>query len=1212
MKNLPLSIGFFCVGIFLYTTFIDSPTSKVVESLDVVEKVKLTKDPTRPELQQRIEGRYQQEWDMTHDPSTGTVPKERLNAARAYTQLLLSRKAAIPNVNWDERGPNNVSGRTRSILIDAGDPSHNTIFSGGVAGGIWRSVDGAANWTQIDDFFDNLAIGDITQDPNNSDIIYFGTGEGYGNIDAVRGLGIWKSTDGGLTFDQLPSTDDNPDFHYVNSMVCVDLGSTTAVLSGNRFSGVFRSIDEGLTWTLVLAGTVADMTVASNGDVFAGMDNDGIYRSTDGGVTWTEEYNNTNSDGRIELNAAPSDPNIAYALLEGNGNLIPTIRRTSDGGDSWDLITNPLWNDQNCNTTSQDWSRGQDWYDLTVAVDPNDPNRVFIGAVDLFATEDGGQSWTQVSSWIGICGRPFSHADQHALVFAPGSSDILYNGNDGGIYKSVDASQSMPDFEFMGNGYNITQFYAVDIHPDAAEEFYIGGTQDNGTQQFIGPGLVNTSEATGGDGGFCHIDQNDPSIVITSFTRNNYSISLDGGTSFSFGPSNNTGRFINPTDYDDDTKVLYGASNAGQCFRWLNPSTGGANASQITITNLTGQISAVRVSPNVSDRVYFASNGNIYRVNNASTTNPMVAQLIYQGPNNFISSIEIDPSDENHIVFTVSNFGVVSVFETQNSISLNPSWNSIEGNLPDIPVRWASFNPNNFDQLLIGTELGVWSTDDIQGPNNTDWAPTNANLANVRVDMLKYRTSDNAMIAGTHGRGMFSTRTFNNQLFFDKRVSATVANALDVLTYEIEIFNNLLVPITNVEVTDVLDPGLIYVDGSLTCGTISGSTITINEATIAPGQTITCTFQAQLDGNNFSVTIFEDQIENGTGNWTIVNNIGAATWSTATNNANSPSTSWFSPNTGQEDNTNFLILDEMTITTDNLLSFWHDYNTENGWDGGFVEISTDGGISWVDLESNFVLNGYTGVLGTNQNTDINGRSAFTGSSDGYIQSLIDLSSFQGQNAQIRFVFGEDDNTFVEGWYIDDVELIEQFVLHNEACLSTAEGDNLCSVTNTVVFECEVNCFSCDDGILNGDEEEVDCGGSMCMACPTCDDGVLNGEEEEVDCGGPECPVCPTCDDGIKNGDEDDVDCGGSVCTACPCTDIVLVYDGTSSAVAIPDGTDRFVRDYIQSQGEVTVQQGTMIELRAGQFIEVMADFEVAQGGELLLDITNCDDSSIDD
>jgi hypothetical protein len=153
------------------------------------------------------------------------------------------------------------------------------------------------------------------------------------------------------------------------------------------------------------------------------------------------------------------------------------------------------------------------------------------------------------------------------------------------------------------------------------------------------------------------------------------------------------------------------------------------------------------------------------------------------------------------------------------------------------------------------------------------------------------------------------------------------------------------------------------------------------------------------------------------------------------------------------------------------------------------------------------------------------------------------------------------------------------------------------------------CFACDDGIMNGDEEEIDCGGTICAPCPTCDDGIMNGDEEMVDCGGAECPTCPTCDDGIMNGDEDDVDCGGSVCAACPCTDIVLVYDGNTTPIDIPDGTDRFVRDYIESQGEVTVQAGTVIELRAGQFIEVMADFEVAQGGELLLDIANCNDAS---
>jgi len=173
----------------------------------------------------------------------------------------------------------------------------------------------------------------------------------------------------------------------------------------------------------------------------------------------------------------------------------------------------------------------------------------------------------------------------------------------------------------------------------------------------------------------------------------------------------------------------------------------------------------------------------------------------------------------------------------------------------------------------------------------------------------------------------------------------------------------------------------------------------------------------------------------------------------------------------------------------------------------------------------------------------------------------------------------------------------------------------CTDPSSVNFDPDVtqddgSCFSCSDGIMNGNETEVDCGGSDCMPCSTCDDGILNGNETEIDCGGPDCDACPTCTDGIMNGDEDDVDCGGSFCAACPCTDIVLVYDGTAAAIDIPDGTDRFVRDYIESQGEVTVQAGTLIELRAGQFIEVMADFEVAQGGELLLDIANCDDSGI--
>jgi len=1153
LKNL--SLGAVALLIIAYLIIDNSSVEDKGISLDIIEKVKSKKDPTRPNLQQRIEGRYQHEWDMTHDPKTGTVPRERLIEAKEYTSRLLSQKAAIANVAWEERGPNNVSGRTRSILIDAADPSHNTLFSGGVAGGIWRSTDGANTWTQIDDFFDNMAIGDITQDPNDNSIIYFGTGEGYGNIDAVRGLGIWRSTDGGLSFDQLASTDDDPDFHYVNSMLCLDLGANTAVLSGNRFSGIFRSLDDGATWTNVLGGSITDMTLASNGDVYAGVDNDGIYRSTDGGITWVEVYNNSSVDARIELGSSPSDPDVVYALIEGAGATIPSIRRTTDGGDTWPSLNTPLWNDQSCTTTSQDWTRGQDWYDLTVAVDPNDPDRVFIGGVDLFATSDGGNNWTQVSSWIPICGRPLSHADQHALLFAPGSSDVLYNGNDGGIYKSTNASATTPDFDFMGNGYNITQFYACDIHPDAGEDFFLAGSQDNGTQRFQGPGLVNTSQATGGDGGFCHIDQLDPSIMITSFTRNNYSVSLDGGATFQIGPRINSGRFINPTDYDDEIKVLYGADNFGQCFRWTNPSTGGLTSSSVDVTNLIGQISTVRVSPNVSDRVYFGSNGDIYRVDNASTSTPMVAERIFDGPNNFISSIDIEIGDEDHIVFTVSNFGEQKVFVSTDANTDSPNFENIDGNLPDIPVRWAAFSPNDSDQLLIATELGVWSTDNIQGAANTDWGPTNTDLANVRVDMIKFRESDQTMIAGTHGRGLYSTRAFDNQLFFSKTVSASTANELDILTYELEIFNNNLGPITNVVVTDVLDPGLEYVAGSLTCGSISGSTITINEASIAAGQTITCTFQAQLVRGNFSTIAFEDDIEGGEANWTIENNRGAATWSTNSDNPNSPSTSWFSPNTGVEDNTQFLVLDPMTITANNQLSFFHDFDTEDGWDGGFVEISVNGGATWVDLEPYFLENGYTGVLGTNQNTDINGRAAFTGNSGGYIQSRIDLSSFNGQTAQIRFVFGEDNNTNVTGWYIDDVQIIEAIVVPNEACITTAEGDNICSQTATSVFECEIDCFACDDGIQNGDETGLDCGGRDCVPCD--------------------------------------------------CTDDTVVYDATT----IPNGTLLRVNRFINIQDMVDIPLGTVF-LYAGDEITVDSDFTIERGTTVTMDADDCDDTSL--
>ena len=862
-------------------------------------------------------------------------------------------------------------------------------------------------------------------------------------------------------------------------------------------------------------------------------------------------YNNAGTEGRIELAAAPSDSDIVYALIEfiGSGG-VPTIRRTTNGGNTWNLRTNPVWEDQACGSPNPDWTRTQDWYDLIAAVDPNNSNRVFIGGVDLFVTSNGGNSWTQISGWASSCGRQFVHADQHELVFG-NSSDVLWNGNDGGVFRTDNATAAIPDFEFKGVSLNITQFYACDLHPDAGEDYYLAGSQDNGTQRFIGEGLVNTTSASGGDGGFCHIDQDNPLIQITSFTRNNYNISTNGGVTFGAGPRINTGSFINPTDYDDDIKMLYGGNTSGTFFRWNNPSTGGNSSSTVSVNNLAGTTTHVQVSENVNDRVYFGNNlGRVVRVDGASTGTTNTGDIIFDETGS-VSAVAIEEGNEDHMIVTLSNFGVISVWESTNATAGSPVWTNIEGNLPDMPVRWAIFHPLNNDQVFLATELGVWSTDDLDGVN-TDWAPTNANLANTRIDMLKTRSSDNLIIAGTHGRGMFSSASLTDELLLEKSV-VEIGNALDTLEYTITITSNKLAPQTNVVIKDTLDANVEFVTGSLTCGSIAGNVITINQGTVMPGDIITCTFQVVVPPDNFTESYFEDDIEGGGAIWTVTNIQGAGTWTLSGAMPNSPSTSWFSPNLGTSDNTQFLTLDEMTLQDKSVLSFFHSYNTEANWDGGFIDISTNNGANWTDLGPFIIQNGYNGVLGNSSNTNIAGRGAFTGNSNGYINTLVDLSSFGTSDVLIRFGFGEDNNTNVDGWHVDDVALLDGFFIENEVCLTSNEGEFLTDAVSTLIFECVVNCARCDDG--------------------------------------------------EKNGTETGIDCGGDSCQPCDCTENTLTYDNE----AIPDGTDEHVKSTIEAINATEVLNGSTISLKTGVEMDIDTGFNVQSGARMEVIIDDCNE-----
>src|SRR5690606_2526551 len=216
--------------------------------------------------------------------------------------------------------------------------------------------------------------------------------------------------------------------------------------------------------------------------------------------------------------------------------------------------------------------------------------------------------------------------------------------------------------------------------------------------------------------------------------------------------------FINPMDYDHANNTIYAADNAGRFYRWKNVfAATPVDTAQITVGAFNGaMVTHVRVSPNVPNRVYFGlNNGSVVRVDDAHTPGSVKTGVVIRTGTGSVSSIAIDSRDENHMLVTYSNYGVTSVFETFNANLGSPTWISVEGDLPDMPVRWALFDPRNSDWALLATELGIWSTDDLNGAS-TSWSPTNSGLANVRVDMIRFRSSDNTLLAATHGRGIFT------------------------------------------------------------------------------------------------------------------------------------------------------------------------------------------------------------------------------------------------------------------------------------------------------------------------------------------------------------------------------------------------------------------------------------------------------------------------
>ena len=693
---------------------------------------------------------------MIQNPNTGKVPLESLietsNKIQASARLVKKSRTfkKANNTVWQERGGSNIQGRLKSILIDKRDTSGNTLIVGSDTGGLWKSTNAMSDnptWIVIDDFMSFLHTQSVAQNPANLDEMYCSTGNITWVSGETAGVGLYKSTDGGDTWNHLTATNTGS-FRHAGNVVINDSG---VVFVATHEGGIQRSVNGGVSWSKVLGSGVnggtsnqmLDLDLASNGTLYATSKDKKIYKSTNNGNSWVN-ISITGlelSDGLIRLAVAPSDSEKVFAFVEWTKNFL-----TTNGGNTWtrtgDMSVNTYGSKDGC---------------ITMEVDPNNSSRVFAGGINYNATNNSGSSWSRIT------GNEV-HVDAHAITFL--NSDVAFIGNDGGLYRTNNASSSKPTFKFIANGLNTLQYYNIDIHPEAFKDYFLGGTQDNGTQRSVGKGITTTDGVLGGDGGFAFIDTDQPNIQIASFQGQGGEYTTDGWSSFrryvDYAPVNKT-YFITPKDYDDVNNRLYSCMSTQNSY---SVTTGIGITDPVTVSTKTisqmngGRTTCAMVSPNNSknntDIVYFGcDNGVIVKVVNPSSANP-TATRIMNGANGWMSSIAIEPGNENHIIATYSSFGVNHIVETKNG---GASWINISNNFPDIPVYNGIFAPNDNNKFILATHLGVWITENLNG-SFTSWKSFNDGLANVIVRMVKARESDGVVVAGTHGRGLFTTNYF--------------------------------------------------------------------------------------------------------------------------------------------------------------------------------------------------------------------------------------------------------------------------------------------------------------------------------------------------------------------------------------------------------------------------------------------------------------------
>ncbi|MCO7222680.1 hypothetical protein [Pleionea sp. CnH1-48] len=676
----------------------------------------------------------------------GKINKQNWLQAQEQVQemrSLVRNDAGLSSAQWTALGPGNIGGRIRSLVFDP--TNSDRMIAGSVSGGLWQTTDAGTTWAPINDFMSNLAVSSLVVDPSDSNVYYAGTGEGVFNIHYITGLGVFKSTDGGNTWNSLSQTASNSDFRWVNRLAMSPNGNT---LLAATHGGIWRSTDGGNTWTETLSERTNDIDFhpTDNNKAVAGTW-EKIYYTEDGGVTWQEATGAPN-DGRTEVEYANSSPDTVYASINKDSG---EIWRSTDGGQSYSL--------RNSGTS---YLGGQGWYDNALWVNPTDPTQVIVGGIDLWRSNNSGQSLTKISLWYRS--PDSAHADHHYIVEHPSfdgtNNKQVFFTNDGGVYRTddVDTVINSTGWQELNNELGVTQFYSVAVAPDGT---IVGGTQDNGTLVYKGDS-ENWTESFGGDGGYSGADPTDSNYLYGEYVDLQIHRSTNGGISASYiydaAMADDNPNFIAPflLDPNNEQRMFGGAEQLWMTSNVKDPSPNWRSIKP----SVSSAISAITVEPGNSNVVYIGhNNGQLYKSTNALAATPSWTRIDTASmPGRNLLRIAVANNNTNVVYASFGGFDPDNLWKSEDG---GTTWNDVTGtgleSIPSAPIRGIAIHPTNNQRIYVGTEIGVFSSEN----GGISWSLQNDGPANVSVDELIWQ-NDTTLIAATYGRGIFRATLFDD------------------------------------------------------------------------------------------------------------------------------------------------------------------------------------------------------------------------------------------------------------------------------------------------------------------------------------------------------------------------------------------------------------------------------------------------------------------